>query len=141
MGGWSLYAHEGKLKYCYNFLGITRTVIASDAPLPAGTHQARMESTYDGRGIGKGAAVTLFVDGRKAGEGHVERTHALFFSMDETTEVGCDAGEPVSEDYEGRDNAYNGAIKWVQIDIDSASQDADHQVAPEERFNLLMARQ
>ena len=21
-GGWSLYAKEGKLKYCYNFLGI-----------------------------------------------------------------------------------------------------------------------
>ena len=22
VGGWTLYAHEGKLKYCYNFFGI-----------------------------------------------------------------------------------------------------------------------
>jgi arylsulfatase A-like enzyme len=141
MGGWALYAHRGKLKYCYNFLGITRTVVAAESPLPAGARQVRMESTYDGGGIGKGASIALFVDGKKAAEGHVERTHALFFSMDETTEIGCDAGEPVTEDYSRGDNAFNGAIKWVQIDIDAASQHADHQIAPEERFNLIMAKQ
>jgi hypothetical protein len=48
----------------------------------------------DGGGIGKGAAVALYVDGEQVGEGRVERTHAFSFSMDETTDIGSDAGAP-----------------------------------------------
>jgi arylsulfatase len=61
--------------------------------------------------------------------------------MDETLEVGCDVGEPVSPDYGPRDNAFNGEVKWVQIDIDAAAKDVDHMIGAEERFKLLMARQ
>jgi hypothetical protein len=141
MGGWSLYAYAGKLKYFYNFLGTLHFDVTATSPLPAGTHQARMEFASDGGGIGKGAAVTLYVDGKKVGEGRVGRTHALFFSMDETTEVGCDVGEPVSPDYGPRDNAFSGKINWVQIDIDAAAKDADHMIGAEERFKVVMARQ
>jgi hypothetical protein len=76
MGGWTLYAHEGKLKYFYNFLGMLHSEVSATSPLPAGKHQARMEFTYDGGGIGKGAAVALYVDGKKIGEGRIKRTHA-----------------------------------------------------------------
>jgi arylsulfatase len=100
-----------------------------------------MESAYDGGGFGKGSSVTLYLDGKKVGEGRVERTQALFFSMDETTEIGCDMGEPVSDDYGPRGNEFSGAVKWVQIDIDAAAKDADHMIKPEERFQLVMARQ
>jgi arylsulfatase len=141
MGGWSLYARQGKLNYHYNFLGMLRFDVAATSPLPSGTHQVRMEFAYDGGGMGKGAAITLYVDGKKVGEGPVGRTHALFFSMDETMDVGCDAGEPVSPDYGSHGNEFNGKIKWVQIDIDSAAKDADHMIGAEERFNLAMARQ
>jgi len=101
----------------------------------------RMEFTYDGGGIGKGAGISLFVDGKEVGQGRIERTHRLFFSMDETLEVGCDVGEPVSSDYGPRDNAFSGKIKWVQIDIDAAAKDVDHMLAAEERFQLAVARQ
>jgi arylsulfatase len=141
MGGWSLYAHEGKLKYFYNFLGIQHFDVTASSPLTSGAHQARMEFTYDGGGMGKGATVALYVDGKKVGEGRVGRTHALFFSMDETLEVGCDVGEPVSPDYGARDNAFNGKVKWVQIDIDAAAKDVDHMIGAEERFQVAMARQ
>src|SRR5262245_47456585 len=141
MGGWSLYAHEGKLKYYYNFLGMLHWGVAATTPLPAGKHQARMEFAYDGGGIGKGAAIMLYVDGKKVGEGRVERTHALLFSMDETLEVGCDVGEPVSPDYGPRGNAFSGKVNWVQIDIDSAAKDVDHMLGAEERFKLAMTRQ
>jgi arylsulfatase len=141
MGGWSLYVHEGRLKYFYNFLGMQHFAVAASSPLPPGRHQARMEFAYDGGGIGKAASVTLYVDGKKVGEGRIGRTHALFFSMDETLEVGCDMGEPVSEDYGPRDNAFNGKVHWVQIDIDAAAKDVDHMIAAEERFRLVMARQ
>jgi arylsulfatase len=141
MGGWSLYVHEGNLKYFYNFLGILHFEVTATSPLPSGIHQARMEFTYDGGGIGKGSTVALYVDGSKMGEGRIDRTHALFFSMDETLEVGCDVGEPVSEDYGPRDNKFSGKVKWVQIDIDAAAKDVDHRTGAEERFKLVMARQ
>src|SRR4029077_15509574 len=46
MGGWSLYAHEGKLKYHYNFLGLLHFDVTGNSQLPPGTHQARMEFAY-----------------------------------------------------------------------------------------------
>ena len=69
------------------------------------------------------------------------RTHAFLFSMDETMDVGCDVGEPVSPDHDARGNGFTGTIKWVQIDIDAAAKDADHLIGAEERFQLAMARQ
>jgi len=141
MGGWTLYAHEGKLKYFYNFVGFLHYEVTATTPLPSGKHQVRMEFVYDGGGIGKGASVTLYVDGKPIGNGRIERTHALFFSLDETLEVGCDMGVPVSPDYGPRDNAFAGKVNWVQIDVDAAAKDADHLVAPEERYQLAMARQ
>jgi arylsulfatase len=141
MGGWALHVHDGKLKYSYTFLGIQHTGIAAASTLPSGKRQVRMEFTYDGGGIGKGASIGLFVDGAPAGEGRVERTHALFYSMDETLEVGCDMGEPVTEDYAHHDNEFNGRIHWVRIDVDAAAKDVDHRIGAEERFQLALARQ
>ena len=141
MGGWSLYVHEGKLKYHYNFLGLLRFEAVAASSLPEGKHQVRMEFTYDGGGLGKGADISLYVDGGKVGEGRVGRSHAYLFSMDETMDVGCEAGEPVSEDYGPKDNAFNGKINWVQIDIDAAAKDMDHKIGAEERFMVAMARQ
>jgi arylsulfatase A-like enzyme len=141
MGGWSFYVHDGKLKYCYNHVGIVQYYVSATLPLPTGKHQVRMEFVYDGGGIGKGGAVTLLVDGKAVGQGRVERTHRFLFSMDETLDIGGDAGEPVSEDYGPKDNAFSGKVEWVQIDADAAATDADHLVGAEERFNLALARQ
>jgi hypothetical protein len=140
-GGWALYAHEGHLKYGYNFVGAKYFYTAADTPLPAGTHQVRMEFAYDGGGVGKGGTVTLYLDGDKVGEGRVERTHWGIFSMDETAEVGSDAGAPVSEDYGPTANQFTGKVNWVQIDVDAAAEDLDHLISPEERFHLAMAKQ
>ena len=129
------------MKYFYNFLGMQHTGIAASAQLPEGKHQVRMEFTYDGGGIGKGAAIALFVDGKRVGEGKVARTHALLFSMDETAEVGCDVGQPVSPDYGPRGNEFNGKVNWVRIDIDAAAKSDDHLIGAEQRFAILMARQ
>ena len=40
-GGWSLFAKDGILKYCYNVLGIESYTVAADTPLPAGTQEVR----------------------------------------------------------------------------------------------------
>ncbi|HEV7387027.1 MAG TPA: arylsulfatase [Gemmatimonadaceae bacterium] len=140
-GGWSLYVLDGKLKYFYNFVAMRHYEVTADSKLPSGTHQVRMEFKYDGGGLGKGAEITLYADGKGVGKGRVERTHGYIFSMDETTEIGCDKGEPVSTDYGPRDNEFNGKVKWVQIDIDAAAKDVDHMIGAEERFQLAVARQ
>jgi arylsulfatase len=140
-GGWALYAHDGRLRYYYNLLGAKKAAVTSDKTLPVGPHQVRMEFAYDGGGLGKGANVTLYCDGKLIGKGRVERTHLFAFGLDETLEVGCDVGEPVSEDYGPRGNEFTGKVKWVQIDIDKAAKDVDHMIGAEERFRFVMARQ
>ena len=71
IGGWSLYAKDGKLKYCYNWGGLKHFIVGSEQAIPAGEHQVRMEFAYAGGGLGKGGKATLFIDGKKAGEGDI----------------------------------------------------------------------
>ena len=137
--GWSLYAKDGKLKHCYNFFGINRYFTEGTKPIPAGKHQVRMEFKYDGGGLAKGGTVSLFVDGKKDGEGRVERTVPMIFSADETCDVGKETGAPVSPDYGPSDNEFSGEVNWVQIDLEK--DDSDHLISPEERFKIVMARQ
>jgi len=141
MGGWTLYAHEGKLKYHYNFLGLLRFEAVADSILPAGKYQVRMEFVYEGGGLGKAGTATLYVDGKRVGEGRIERTHAFLFSMDETMDVGRDVGGSVSTDYDAKGSEFTGKINWVQIDIDAAAKDIDHKIGAEERFMVAMGRQ
>jgi arylsulfatase len=139
VGGWSLYAQEGKLKHCYNFFGIQSYFAESNQQIPAGKHQVRMEFKYDGGGLGKGGIVSLYLDGKKDGEGRVEQTVPLLFSADETCDVGKETGSPVSADYGFEGNAFSGAVNWVQIDLEK--DDHDHLITPEERFRIAMAVQ
>ena len=80
-GGWNIYAKDGYPTYCYNLYGLTRTKIKGTKQIPAGDHQVRMEFTYDGGGLGKGATIALFVDGEKIGEGRLERSTPMVFSL------------------------------------------------------------
>jgi len=138
-GGWSLYAKDGKFAYCYNCFGWKEFIIHSEQPLPAGDHQVRVEFAYDGGGLGKGGNVTLFVDGKKAGEGRVEMTVPMIFSADETCDVGRDTGTAVSSEYSVADSEFNGKVRGVQIDVGKA--DADRFISAEDRMRIAMARQ
>jgi len=140
-GGFSLYARGGKLKYCYNFLGLKRFFVEGTKAIPAGKHQARMEFAYDGGGLAKGGAVSLYIDGQKVGEGRIEMTQPFAFSADETVDVGVEDGSPVSTDYGPRGNEFNGQVNWVELDVDKAALDADHLLTAEERFKVAMALQ
>jgi len=139
--GWSLYANDGRLTYCYNLLGLQRFKVEADPAIPSGTNQVRMEFAYDGGGPAKGGTVTLYQNGKKTGEGRVEATVPLIFSADETADVGRDTASPVSDDYHGESSVFNGAVNWVQIDLGEDAKDADHLITPEERLRLAMARQ
>ena len=139
VGGWCMYAHENRLKYCYNFFGIEYSYVTADAPVPSGQHLVGFEFAYDGGGLGKGGTVTLYCDGEPIGTGRVERTEPMAFSADEACDVGSDTGSPTSPDYGPHGNGFNGRIEWVKIDI--STDDHEHLITPQDRFNISMARQ
>jgi arylsulfatase len=141
IGGWSLYAKDGKLKYCYNWGGFKHFFVEGSTPIPAGDHQVRMEFAYAGGGLGKGGKATLFVDGKKVGEGDIGATLAMVFSADDGCDVGEDTGAPVSPDYGAQGNAFNGRVKGVQLAIAEAAENLDHLISPEVAVHLAMARQ
>ncbi|NTY60550.1 arylsulfatase [Mycolicibacterium sphagni] len=139
VGGWALYVHDGRLKYCYNFFGIQYFFVAADEPLPAGKHQVRMEFAYDGGGLAKGGTVTLYRDGESIGTGRVDITIPMGFSADEACDVGRDTGSPASPDYGPTGNTFTGQIDWVQIDI--GDDNHDHLITPADRLKLAMGKQ
>jgi hypothetical protein len=139
-GGWSLYAKDGRPRYCYNLLGIRRFYVGGDHEIPAGTHQVRVEFAYDGGGLGKGGNVTLFVDGEETGAGRIDATAAMVFSADDTCDVGMEGGALVADDYP-EPNRFSGVVNWVEIALGEDAEDADHFISPEERVQIAMARQ
>ena len=141
IGGWSLYAKNGKLKYCYNWGGFKNFFAESADKLPAGQHQVRLEFAYAGGGPGKGGKVTLFTDGKKVGEGNVEATLATIFSADDGTDVGEDSGSAVSPDYSPVGNAFNGEVRGVQLSIADDPNNSGHLVKPEDAINAALGRQ
>jgi arylsulfatase A-like enzyme len=140
IGGWSLYALNGKLKYCYNWGGLKHFFVEGGI-IPEGRHQVRMEFAYAGGGLGKGGKVTLYTDGKKVGEGDVAATLAMIFSADDGLDVGEDSGAPVSTDYGPLGNHFNGEIKGVQLAILDAAENSDHLVKAEDAVRMAMARQ
>ena len=141
IGGWSLYAKNGKLKYCYNWGGFKHFFVESASALPAGQHQVRMEFDYAGGGPGKGGKATLFVDGKKVGEGDVGATLAMIFSADDGADVGEDSGAPVSPDYGPVGNHFNGEVKGVLLSILDDPDNSGHLVKPEDAIRAALGRQ
>lgn len=98
-GGWALIVLDNKPTFIYNVANLERYEIASPNTLSAGKHTIRYEFDYEGGGAGKGGTGTLFVDGQQVAKNKIDRTMGYRISLDETFDIGSDAGEPVSEKY------------------------------------------
>jgi arylsulfatase len=91
-----------------------RYTIAASRTLAPGPTVVRVDVKSDG-GIGKGATVTLSVNGTKMAEGRLDKTVVARFG-NETFDVGMDEGSPVSEAY-GPPFAFPGTIRKIQIQL------------------------
>jgi arylsulfatase len=111
--GFAMYVHGGKLVYHYNWFDDTRYTITSDVSVPPGKSTVKFDFAYDGGGVGKGGTGTLYINGKKVGEGRIEKTVAGRFGID-TFGVGMDTGSPVSNSYKPP-FAFNGQIEKVEI--------------------------
>jgi arylsulfatase len=132
--GWSLYLHDGKPKYCHNLAGLLRFYVEGSRKVPAGKHQVRMEFAYDGGGLAKGGTATLYIDGKKTGEGRINATVPMIYSADETCDVGRDIGTPVSEDYTSATSEFTGKVHWVELH--AGDDNHDHLISPEELMRV-----
>jgi len=137
--GWSLYLHDGKPKYCHNLAGLMRFYVEGNTVVPPGTHQVRMEFTYDGGGLAKGGTAALFIDGDPVGDGRINATVPMIYSGDETCDIGSDTGTPVSEDYSGDSSHFTGTVNWVELQIGDDSH--DHLISPEELMRVATSIQ
>ena len=99
----------------------------------------RAEFAYAGGGIGRGGEVTLFIDGTASGTATVERTHPMYFSLDEGLDVGRDTGMPAYEGYTSHQGVFTGTIHWAQIDL--GLDDHSHLIDPEEWLAAAMRHQ
>jgi hypothetical protein len=90
--------------------------VASKQALPAGKTNIRYEFVYDGGGVGKGGKGTLYVNGKSVATGRIEQTQCCMYSADEGTDVGEDAGTPVTEAYQAPFK-FTGKIDQVTIDL------------------------
>jgi len=139
IGGWSLYARDGKAKFTYNLLGIQAFTTEASEALPSGTHQVRVEFDYDGGGFAKGGDVSLYYDGEKVGEGRVEATQPFVFSADEGLDVGSETGTTVAPECDVPSSRFTGEINWIELRL--GLDDHTHMLAPEDHLNVLMGRQ
>ena len=80
VGGWSLYAKDGKLKYCYNFFGIEYYFAAAETPIPSGIHQVQdgiqVRRRRSGQGRGHHALLRRQVGGQRSRQ--AKHSHGLF---------------------------------------------------------------
>lgn len=116
-GGWSLYLHEGRPCYAYNYFGLDVHTVRATEPLAPGRHEIRLDFSYDGGGVGNGGDVVLHVTGRKAGEVRVPATIPYYFAFDETFDIGVDRASPVTDDYPIVDNAFTGRLHRIVVDL------------------------
>ena len=111
--GWSLYVKEGKPVFRYTFFEVADVTINGTETIPEGKVTLKTEFAPDGSKEG-GGTLTLFVNGKPAGEGKLKRSafrHGL-----EPFEVGRDSITPVSPDYK-TPFAFTGVIEKVSFEL------------------------
>jgi arylsulfatase A-like enzyme len=112
-GGYAFFVQNRRPTFVYNFLDVQRYTITASEVVPPGKAALRFEFTKTGDNQGIGA---LFINGKKVGEGKIERTVAFVFSSHDTFDVGRDTGTPVSESYQCPFR-FTGVLKRVVLQL------------------------
>ncbi len=96
---YALFVLDGKATFTYNWLG--RELYTTTAPesLPQGKCTMRYDFAYDGGGPGRGGTGRLSVNGKNVAEGRIDKTVPVYFSTDDTFDVGEDWGTPMAPNY------------------------------------------
>jgi arylsulfatase len=118
VGGYGLYLRKGRPVFVYNYLSLERTTVEAKEPLPAGKVRLKVDVAYKGgpKELGKGAVVTLSVNGKNVAQGELSRTIPATMGIGEGFDVGEDVGSPVDFTYKPPFK-FTGTIDKVAIDL------------------------
>jgi len=78
--GWGFYLPKGKLVGVHNYIGLERYRITTEN-VPTGEVTLTFDFKYDGGGMSKGGTIALLANGKKIGEGRVEKTAGFTYSL------------------------------------------------------------
>ncbi len=130
--GYSLYIKDGQPAYTYNYFRLKVTTITSPDKLPEGRSVIELHFAYDGGGLGKGATVTLTVNGKKEGEARLDQTVPRAYSFEETFDVGEDTASPVGP-YRSP-FPFTGTLEKLELRSDPPPQLSDSQQKVEQQY-------
>jgi hypothetical protein len=118
-GGHALYVKDGKLKYCYNFVGSQEQIIESAEPLAAGHVVLSASFEREGDSMPAEGTLTLHMGDREVGRGRIKTQPGKFSIAGEGLNIGKDSGEPVTHDYPGQEPwAFTGGtIRRAAVDV------------------------
>lgn len=118
-GGHALYVKNGKITYCYNFLGIPPEQRISAAAPTSGKHIIGVEfkKTRMGQYNESHGPLKLFVDDKVVAEAEIRTMTGHFSLCGEGLCVGYDSSDPVSTEYGTQSQFTGGTIKKVVIDV------------------------
>jgi len=118
-GGHALYVKDGKIVYCYNFLGIPpEQRITATAP-PPGKHIIGVEFTKERMGEFQEShgPLKLYIDDKVVAEGEIRTMTGHFSLCGEGLCVGYDSSDSVSGDYGTKSHFTGGTIAKVVFDV------------------------
>jgi arylsulfatase len=118
VGGYGLYVRQDKPTFVYNYLSLDRATVSSMEALPKGKVRLKVDFSYQGGADerGKGALVTMTVNGAKVAEGKLARTIPIQISLGEGMDIGEDDGSPVDFTYR-LPFRFSGTIEKVTFDL------------------------
>ena len=90
-GGWSLYIKNGKPKFVYNWLAREKYMIEVNERYPRARSLWSTTSPTTAAGCTRAAPALSLVNGKKVGEGRIEKTMGAVYSLAaETADVGME---------------------------------------------------
>ncbi len=115
--GYSLYVHDGSLRFHYNAVPPLRATVAATEKLAPGPRSVEFVFAADSAKPGTGGVGRLVVDGRTVAEGRIDATIGRWVSHTEGLDVGSDTITPVSDDY-AAPARFTGQVERVRFWID-----------------------
>ena len=122
LGGWSLHAVGGRVRYVHNLYGKTRHVLEADRALGAGRHLVRFDFDKDAPGPAAtadtpGGTGTIRYDGVVVATGAIERfTPAGFNGVGAGLTCGYEWGPAVGDGYDAP-FPFNGTIVRATVEV------------------------
>lgn len=132
--GWSLYIHQNKLVYHYNWFDMERYEVVSDMEVPKGKVNLKVDFLNDTNKVGGSATVGLFINEKLSGKGKIAKQVPGRFGV-ESLDVGVDKLSPVNNMYRDKNGfPFTGKIYRVIFEFDGPG----NELSEKEKLEMMI---